>query len=1167
MKAFTEPVVEITREAEGLAKLGISDITGVSEAAQAHLMYSVFEDVSVKLIVTVDEKAAQELLADIRVFNRDAVYFPPKDLIFYQSDLNGNLLSAQRQECFRAMLGSEKLTIVTTIDALMEKRPDIVVLRKNVVNIDGSSEIDTLELSKKLGAIGYKKTDEVTVSGEFAVRGGIIDVFPVTYENPVRIELFGNDVDSIKYFDAGSQRSGDVLEKVSIFPMEEYLTAPLQIEKGLKKIREEFEERYASLRKDMKTEESARLKSAVNEFLEDVETFKDNSRLGSYLGYFYDELYSFLDFFALENTVILLADPARLAERAVNAQAEFADSMHSRAEGGYILPGQTELLFSAGDTFKKLEGFKVLTFAEIPLSQTLYKPVGSMNIDARQIGSYNGSFGALETELKRYRKNEYAVIILSASHTRARRLADDLNNDGITCFYTEDYDRVPKSQEIMIVYGNKLKGFEYPTLKFAVISETDIFGAVKRKRRRVREYTGEKISNFSDLNVGDFVVHEDYGIGVYTGIEHIELDGVTRDYLGISYQNNAHIYVGASNLNALQKYAASDTERKPKINKIGGKEWGRTRQRVRQAVQGMARGLVELYALRSHAVGFHFGPDTVWQKEFEELFPFEETDDQIHAIEAVKSDMESDKIMDRLICGDVGFGKTEVAIRAAFKAVQDGKQVAVLVPTTILAKQHYNTFHDRMKNYPVRVDLLCRFRSAKEQKQTIADLKKGQVDIVIGTHRLLSKDIGFKDLGLLVIDEEQRFGVAHKEKIKELRKNIDVLALTATPIPRTLHMSLVGIRDMSVLEEAPLDRLPIQTFIMEYSIEIVREAVNREIGRGGQVYYVYNRVNDITDVVDTLRAAIPKARIEYAHGQMPERQLEDIMSDFIEGSIDVLVSTTIIETGMDIPNVNTMIIHNSDQMGLSQLYQLRGRVGRSNRTAYAFLMYNRDKLLRETAEKRLNAIREFTDLGSGFKIAMKDLEIRGAGNLLGAEQHGHIDAVGYDLYCKMLNTAVKEEKGEKPEIEFTTTIDINTDAYIPNSYVGSENTKLDLYKRIAGVENTAEAEDMEEELTDRFGKPPACVQNLIRIALLRGRAHEVFIETLSSKGNEIVFAIFPKAVLNPMHIGDVLGEIGENLRFQASGKPSFIYSLPSESEDPIEASQRILESMKLLLED
>ncbi len=950
--------------------------------------------------------------------------------------------------------------------------------------------------------------------------------------------------------------------------MAESLISSGLAEEGTNRIKKEFDKRYQALRESMKTEESFRLKQSVNEFLEELNTFKDTSGIGSFLRYFYDELYSLPDFFDSEGTVFILSEPARIAERAAVVYREFTDTMENRAEGGYILPGQKELLFSPEDMTGKLNTFTTLSISNLSLHQELYFPSEEIEIDARQTGAYNGSFEALKTELNRYRKKDYAVMILSASHTRAKRLAEDLNNDGITAFYTEDYDRVPKPKEIMTLYGNKNKGFEYPSERFAVLSETDIFGGLKKKKRhKVREYSGEKISAFSDLKVGDYVVHEDYGIGIYTGIEHIELDGVTRDYLGISYQNNANIYVGASNLNALQKYAASDTDRKPKINKIGGKEWGRTRARVRQAVQGMARELVELYALRSNARGYRFGEDTVWQREFEELFPYDETDDQIHAIEAVKADMESDKIMDRLICGDVGFGKTEIAIRAAFKAVQENKQVAVLVPTTILAQQHYNTFSDRMKNYPVRVELLCRFRTPKQQKHTIAELKKGQVDIVIGTHRLLSSDVDFKDLGLLVIDEEQRFGVAHKEKIKALRKNVDVLALTATPIPRTLHMSLVGIRDMSVLEEAPLDRLPIQTFIMEYSAEIVREAIMREVNRDGQVYYVYNRINDIADMVDTLRAALPKVRIEYAHGQMGERQLEDIMSDFISGDIDVLVSTTIIETGMDIPNVNTMIIHNSDRMGLSQLYQLRGRVGRSNRTAYAFLMYNKDQLLKETAEKRLGAIREFTELGSGFKIAMKDLEIRGAGNLLGAEQHGHIDAVGYDLYCKMLNSAVREEKGEKSDIEFTTTIDINEDAYIPDSYVVNENTKLDLYKRIAGVETILESEDMEEELTDRFGRPPECVLNLLKISLLRGKAHEVFVENISTRGEELVFAIFPGASLNPGHIGDVLGQIGDRLHFQAAGKPAFIYDMPSGSEGFIEAAQNILEAMKILLED
>ena len=579
-----------------------------------------------------------------------------------------------------------------------------------------------------------------------------------------------------------------------------------------------------------------------------------------------------------------------------------------------------------------------------------------------------------------------------------------------------------------------------------MIAENDIFASRHKKREKKKKYDGKSIAGFNELNIGDFVVHESHGLGVYKGIEKITVEGVEKDYIKIEYAGNSNLYVLATQLDRLQKYAAADTEKKPKLNKLGTQEWNKTKSKVHGAVEEVAKDLVALYAARQKEKGYQFGPDTVWQKEFEELFPFEETDDQLAAIEATKADMESKKIMDRLICGDVGYGKTEVAIRAAFKAVQESKQVVYLVPTTILAQQHYNTFVERMKDFPVRVDLLCRFRTPAEQKKTLEDLKKGLVDIVIGTHRVLSKDVKFKDLGLLIVDEEQRFGVTHKEKIKQLQKNVDVLTLTATPIPRTMHMSLIGIRDMSVLEEAPQDRQPIQTFVCEYNEEMVREAINRELARGGQVYYVYNRVQSIADMANTIQKLVPDANVGFAHGQMKERELEKIMYGFINGEIDVLVSTTIIETGLDISNVNTMIIHDSDQMGLSQLYQLRGRVGRSNRTSYAFLMYRRNKMLKEVAEKRLHAIREFTEMGSGFKIAMRDLEIRGAGNLLGAEQSGHMESVGYDLYCKMLAEAVQEAKGIAPAEAFETTIDLNVSAYIPDSYISNEALKLDTYK-------------------------------------------------------------------------------------------------------------------------
>ena len=632
----------------------------------------------------------------------------------------------------------------------------------------------------------------------------------------------------------------------------------------------------------------------------------------------------------------------------------------------------------------------------------------------------------------------------------------------------------------------------------------------------------------------------------------------------IEYSGGSNLYIQATQLDALQKYAGADA-RAPKLNRLGGQEWNKTKTRVRGAVKNIAKELVALYATRQQTAGYSFGEDTIWQREFEEMFPFEETDDQLNAIDAVKHDMESRKIMDRLVCGDVGYGKTEIAIRAAFKAVQDSKQVVFLVPTTILAQQHYNTFVQRMKDFPVRVDLLCRFRTAAEQKKTIQDLKKGYVDIVIGTHRVLSKDVEFKDLGLLIIDEEQRFGVTHKEKIKDMKKDVDVLTLTATPIPRTLHMSLIGIRDMSVLEEPPQDRIPIQTYVMEFNEEMVREAISRELARDGQVYYVYNRVNDIVELTNRIAALVPEANVGFAHGQMKERELEKIMYGFINGEIDVLVTTTIIETGLDISNVNTMIIHDADKMGLSQLYQLRGRVGRSNRTSYAFLMYKRDKMLKEIAEKRLHAIREFTELGSGFKIAMRDLELRGAGNLLGAEQHGHMESVGYDLYCKMLSEAVKEAKGIPHQEDFETTVDLELDAYIPEKYIPNEFQKLDIYKRIAGIENDNEYEDMLEELMDRFGEPPKSVQNLLAVARLKAAAHQAYLVELKQTGASVRMTLHERAKLNPQGIPEVLGHFQGELTFKMVSRPYFLFEPKKRNRnETISYLERCLEVVELL---
>ena len=981
----------------------------------------------------------------------------------------------------------------------------------------------------------------------------------MTEENPYRIELWGDEVESIRSFDVLSQRSIEKLESVRIYPATELILSKEELADGLKKIQKEGKKQAEILRKQMKTEEAHRIETQVKELTEalvELGVSYNAVNLESYVRYFYPELTSFASCFEGEESIVFLDEPLRIKEHVDAVELEFRESMAHRAEKGYILPGQMDVLFSASSVAAKLEHMRVVNLSAMEGKNPILKADQKFAVQARSLPSYNNSFDALVKDLKAYKKKGYRILLLSGSRTRAKRLAEDLREQEISAFYTEDPMREVQPGEVMCAYGRVRKGFEYPLLQFMVIAESDIFGAEKKKKRKKKHYEGQKINDFNDLKVGDYVVHESHGLGVYQGIEKVEVEHVVKDYMKISYRDGGILYVLATGLDVIQKYASAEGGTKPKLNKLGTQEWTRTKTKVRTAVEEIAGDLVELYAARQEGKGYCYGQDTIWQREFEEMFPFEETEDQLAAIAATKEDMESGKVMDRLICGDVGYGKTEIAIRAAFKAVQEGKQVVYLVPTTILAQQHYNTFIQRMKDFPVRIDLLSRFRTAAEQKKTIADVKKGMVDIIIGTHRVLSADVQYKDLGLLIIDEEQRFGVTHKEKIKKLKENVDVLTLTATPIPRTLHMSLVGIRDMSVLEEAPDERVPIQTFVCEYNEELVREAIVRELSRAGQVYYVYNRVNTIADIAASIQKLVPEANVAFAHGQMKETELERIMYDFINGEIDVLVATTIIETGLDISNVNTMIIHDSDQMGLSQLYQLRGRVGRSNRTAYAFLMYRRNKLLKEVAEKRLEAIREFTELGSGFKIAMRDLEIRGAGTLLGRSQHGHMQAVGYDLYCKMLNEAVKNLKGIPTLEDFNTVIDVDVDAYIPPSYIVNEVQKLDIYKRIAGIEDEKECEDMREELWDRFGEIPKSVENLLRIALIRSHAHRLYMPEVKGKNELVRFIMRADAHIKVENIPLLIGAYEGRMKFDPKGTPTF--SLRYKKCGVIEKDEEIL---------
>lgn len=1167
MRAFTEPLEQLSGYEDMVRAIGrgpgLLSLTGCIDAQKPHMIYTLGSGTKNRIIVTFQEQKAKELYEDYRFFDPSAVYYPAKDVLFYQSDIRGNLLTAERIQALAAIRGQESVTLITTFDALMNTMAPAQQMWGAVRRLSPGDTVNLEELVAGLVRMGYEKEYQVENIGQFAVRGGILDVFPLTEDNPIRIEMWGDEVDTIRSFDTESQKSIENLAELVIYPACELVLDEEQKAAGTQAFLAEAREFAAKLRAERKTEEAHRALSTAEELAEEWGTLSVTAGMDAYLSYFCSERVGLLDYFAPEDTVLFFDELSRSAERGKQTELEYAESMKQRLEKGYILPGQMRELFGYREIMGRLERYACVALAALDNKTCGLTSSGSFGIHVKSVSAYNNSFELLVRDLKRYKKSGYRIIVLSGSRTRAARLAEDIQSEGLSCFYTEDYDHELAPGQIMVCYGKVRRGYEYPILQFAVITETDIFGGEKKKKKRRKTYEGEKIQSFTDLAVGDYVVHENHGLGVYRGIEKIEVDRKTKDYIKIEYAGGSNLYILATQLELIQKYAGKDA-RKPKLNRLGGQEWSRTRAKVRGAVKEIAQDLVKLYAAREKQDGYVYGADTVWQKEFEELFPFEETEDQVLAIEATKQDMESPKIMDRLICGDVGYGKTEIAIRAAFKAVQESKQVAYLAPTTILAQQIYNTFAQRMKDFPVRVDLMCRFRSAAEQKRTIEALQKGQVDIVVGTHRILSKDVVFKDLGLLVIDEEQRFGVAHKEKIKQLKTNVDVLTLTATPIPRTLHMSLIGIRDMSVLEEPPMDRVPIQTYVMEYNEELVREAISRELARDGQVYYVYNRVKDIDEVASKLQTLVPEANVAFAHGQMRETQLEDIMYRFINGEIDVLVSTTIIETGMDISNVNTMVIHDADNMGLSQLYQLRGRVGRSNRTAYAFLMYRRNKLLKEVAEKRLAAIREYSDLGSGFKIAMRDLEIRGAGNLLGAEQSGHMEAVGYDLYCKMLHEAVREAKGDVIEDKFDTSVDVRTDAFIPMSYISNEFQKLDIYKRIAGIETQEESDEMLEELIDRFGDPPQSVQNLLAIARLKGLAHRAYIREVVQHDTEVRLTMFERARVNAARIPDLIALNAPMLKFTADAQnPYFLYSLNANSR---EKSREVLQVLQQLLE-
>lgn len=1173
-----------------LARFPVS-ISGCQDSENAHVMSELVSESGARtsLVIAADEVHAKKLYEDYRLFDRNVYFYPARDMIFYSADVHGKAIMNERLTALRNLVSKKQVTIITTFGACMDRLIPLNMIQEKVINIYSDTLIeDTAELSARLVAVGYVRVTGVTGPGEFAIRGDIIDIFPVSEKVPVRIELFGDEIDSMRRFDAATQRSIENISEISIYPAAEIILDEARRIDGEEKIRADLKKLNEALRKNMKTQEAFRLKSAVEQFLNDVEYLGALASIESYITYFYDNTVSLIDYFD-EESLIFMEEPERTVGAGKAVYTEFADSQSRRLEGGYVLPGQLNAVYPAEEIAERLANKRLVLISNLPqkLKITEKKSVKvkeNYGMSARLMGAYTKNFLQLASDIKSWKKKNYRIVIVSVSTARAERLRDDLDYNGITATI-RDVSLAAKPKEVVLVIGALSRGFEYPDAGLVVVSESDIFGTVRRKKSEYSafsEFKGTNIGSFEDLKVGDYVVHENHGMGIYKGIEKIESGGALKDYIKIEYAGASNLYIPAAALDKIQKYEANGA-RKPKLNKLGGKEWAETKARVERSVKDIAKELVALYSARQRIKGHVFSEDTRWQKEFEQLFPYEETHDQLKAIADVKKDMESEKVMDRLICGDVGYGKTEIAIRAAFKAVMDGKQVAVLTPTTILSQQHFNTFMQRMLDFPVTVEMMSRFRTSKQQKETIAKLKEGKVDIVIGTHRLLSKDVEFKNLGLLIVDEEQRFGVAHKERLKEMKNEVDVLTLSATPIPRTLHMSLAGIRDMSVLEEAPIDRLPIQTFVLEENEEIVREAITRELARGGQIYYVHNRINDIEEVTNAVKKLVPDAEIVFAHGQMPEKQLEKIMLSFVQGEIDVLISTTIIETGLDIPNVNTIIIDDAERFGLSGLYQLRGRVGRSARQGYAFLFYRRSKILTEIAEKRLSAIKEYTELGSGIKIAMKDLEIRGAGNLLGAEQSGHMAEVGYEMYCKLLNEAVKDEKGimRDPLENFETKVDINIDAYIPDSYIPDEEQKLRMYKKIADLAETdfrtgkdekglpvfednpraaikkmdEACSDLVDELCDIYGGVPDQVQNLIDVVYIKTLFHRAYVNHIKQEEDVVELYVTDKPDYKTEKLGAVLEKFKGALVVLVPGKnetkQGFAYKLPKGTRNAV----------------
>lgn len=1120
-------------------------VFGISESSKAYFIYSIFKNYEKTiLILTQSDLEARNLYEDLIFFTPSVYYLPVKEVVFYNVDSISGDVRWERLKVFDRLLSKDKKIIVTCIETLITRFIPHELYKEYKFTIKLGDKLDLKTLVNRLIECGYKRCETTESKGYFSIRGGIIDIFCPIEALPYRLELFDDEVDSIRTYNVDTQRSIEKVDFVSIFPAKELIITEKIMNFGYENIEKDFKSFISS---NIEREIKDKITSNI---IRNLENLKENhyfENIDSFVNYFYRESNSLLDY--VDDSFVFLDDPERCKGKLDSVFIEFEETFKVLLQRGEVLPNQGNLLNSKEELFDRLKNENLFTLDALTKTYRFISPKYITNFNEITLHEYHGQLEFLIEDIKDKINRGLSVVILSGTRTRGERLVNTLIEYGLSSRYTDSLETLGE-KDLVITFGSQLRGYEFSDLNICLISDKEVFGEAKRKLTKSKSSTKGvgKIKSFTELKSGDYIVHVNHGIGVYKGIIQLTVDKVTKDFILIQYEKEDKLYVPVEQLDMVQKYIGSEGIA-PKINKLGTQEWIKAKKKVKKQVEEIAQDLIKLYAERSTIKGFQFSKDTVWQKQFEDEFAYEETQDQLLAIEDIKKDMESDKVMDRLLCGDVGYGKTEVVLRAAFKAVMDGKQVAILVPTTILAQQHYNNMLKRFSDFPITIDMLSRFRTKMQQKQTLLNLKSGNLDILVGTHRLIQKDIEFKNLGLLIVDEEQRFGVTHKEKLKALKKNVDVVTLSATPIPRTLHMSLVGVRDISVIETPPEERYPIQTYVVEYNDQLIRDAMLKEVSRGGQVYFVHNRVENILEVQNYLSKLVPELRIVVAHGQLHERELEDVILKFTTNEYDVLLTTTIIETGMDIQNVNTIIMNDADKLGLSQLYQLRGRVGRTNKIAYCYLTYRKEKVLTEVAEKRLKAIKDYTELGSGFKIALKDLEIRGAGNIMGSAQHGHMASIGYDLYCKMLEDSIKILKGETREEIVETTIEIKIDAFIPSTYINDEVEKIQIYKKIAAIENIQDKNLIEEELEDRFGNIPLSVYNLINIAYIKCLARDIGIEELKQKSGEILFIYKDNLKMDTSKIQSMINKSNGRIYYKSlEARPTFAFKIGDEKK-------------------